>query len=248
MPFDFSFFALAYLAVLLIGVSKAGFGGAMGSLAVPLLSLVIPVPQAAAILLPILLLLDAIGLVVFRGKADRTNLMILLPSGLLGLLLGAIFFHSVSLHIIQAVIGIEAILFGFNRFFHAKTAVVPKPASVPLGVFFGSLSGFTSFISHAGGPPLLHFLLPQGLERTRMAATSVFFFSFINFAKIIPFFYLGLFDTQNLNTSLWLLPMIPVSYFIGMKCLKRLPQTPFFYVMSVALILTGVKLLADALL
>jgi uncharacterized membrane protein YfcA len=83
-----AFWLLAVAATLLVGMSKAGFGGAAGSLGVPLMALVVAPPFAAAVMLPILLALDAIGLVVFRGRADAANLRIILPGAMLGIALG----------------------------------------------------------------------------------------------------------------------------------------------------------------
>ena len=106
---DPAFVAVAVLAVLLIGISKSGFGGAMGSLSVPLLSLLVATPQAAAIMLPIMLVLDAIGLVVFRGQGDQANLRIIIPGGMVGIVLGALTFQLVDSRWIKAVIGVEAL-------------------------------------------------------------------------------------------------------------------------------------------
>lgn len=242
------FLATALFAVMLMGISKAGFGGTMGSLAVPLVSLTVSTPQAAAILLPVLLVIDALGLFVFRGKGDAANLRIILPGAVLGMGLGALFFHWVDVRWIKAIIGLEALLFGLDRLRQAKEIVTPRPPEVARGLFWSTVSGFTSFISHAGGPPLLQYLLPQGMERTRMVGTTVIFFSAVNFAKVVPYALLGLFDASNLATSALLLPAVPLGYWIGLRLLKSLPQTPFNVVLAVAMIFTGIKLLADALL
>ncbi|MBV5331121.1 sulfite exporter TauE/SafE family protein, partial [bacterium] len=107
---DPAFLGIAVLAVLLVGVSKSGFGGAMGSLAVPLMSLLIATPVAAAILLPIMLVMDMLGLLVFRGKGDMANLRIIIPGAMIGILLGTLTFRLVDAHLIKGVIGLEALL------------------------------------------------------------------------------------------------------------------------------------------
>jgi len=246
---DPAFIAVAVLAVLLIGLSKSGFGGAMGGLSVPLMSLLITTPQAAAIMLPIMLVLDALGLVVFRGKSDRANLRIIIPGGMIGIVLGALTFHFVDARWIKGVVGIEALLFGFDRLRQVSAAgdETGMPA-VAKGLFWSSISGFTSFISHAGGPPILQYLLPQGMDRVRMVGTTTIFFAVINFAKLLPYSVLGLLDMSNAAISLALLPVAPVGYWIGLKLLKRLPVEPFNLVVAIAMLLTGLKLLADALL
>ena len=112
----------------------------------------------------------------------------------------------------------------------------------------GSVSGFTSFISHAGGPPILQYLLPQGLDRVRMVGTTTIYFAVVNFAKLLPYAALGLLDTSNVATSLALLPAAPVGYWLGLKSLKHLRRAPFNLAIAVAMLLTGLKLLADACL
>jgi uncharacterized membrane protein YfcA len=241
------FLFTAITAVLLIGISKAGFGGMMGSLAVPLVSLSVSAPKAAAILLPVLLVMDSTGFLIFRGKGDALNLRIMLPGALVGLALGAVFFHWVDPLWIKAIIGLEALLFGLSRLRPAEKMGAPRAPEAGRGLFWGCVSGFTSFISHAGGPPILQYLLPQEMERVRMVATMTIFFSVVNFAKLIPYAILGLLDLSNLKTSALLLPAVPVGYWIGLKLLKTLSQTLFHRIIAVAMVLTGVKLLYDVI-
>lgn len=245
---DPAFLAVAVFAVLLAGLSKSGFGGAMGGLSVPLMSLLISTPQAAAIMLPILLVMDAAGLRVFRGQGDRANLRIIIPGAMLGLLLGTLTFHLVDARWIKGLIGMEALLFGIDRLRVVRASGKIRPPGIGRGVFWSSISGFTSFISHAGGPPILQYLLPQGMDRVRMVGTTVIYFSVVNFAKLVPYTALGLLDTSNLTTSLLLLPVAPVGYWLGLKALKGLPQAPFDLVIASAMLLTGLKLVADAVL
>jgi uncharacterized protein len=244
---DPAFLGISVLAVLLVGISKSGFGGAMGSLAVPLMSLFIATPLAAAILLPIMLSMDLLGLLVFRGKGDKANLRIIIPGAMIGLLLGTLIFHLVDAHVIKGLIGLEALLFGLDRLRQSRVLTDPRPPSLVRGLFWSSISGFTSFISHAGGPPILQYLLPQGMDRVRMVGTTVIYFSAVNFAKLVPFAFLGLLDVSNLTTSALLLPAVPVGYWIGLRLLKDLPRAPFNMAIAIAMLLTGLKLLADAL-
>lgn len=245
---DPAFLAVAVLAVLLTGLSKSGFGGALGGLSVPLMSLLITTPQAAAIMLPIMLALDAVGLLVFRGQSDRANLRIIIPGAMLGIVLGALTFHLVDARWVKGLIGIEALLFGIDRLRKVRVDGECRPPGLVKGLFWSGISGFTSFISHAGGPPILQYLLPQGMDRRRMVGTTVIYFSLVNFAKLLPYAVLGLLDNSNLRTSLLLLPVAPLGYWLGLKLLKALPQAPFNLAIAVAMLLTGLKLVADALL
>lgn len=239
------FYLAAIFAVVLTGVSKAGFGSATGGLAVPLMALTIAPPQAAAIMLPILLTMDAIGLVVFRGQFDRANLRIILPGALLGILLGALTFSLIEVRWIRGIIGLESILFALDRFRRARTVAVPQPPSAPKGWFWSTVSGFTSFVSHAGGPPIMQFLLPQGMDKVRLVGTTTVYFAVVNFVKLAPYGALGLLDMRNLATSAMLLPIVPVGYWLGLKLLHGLDQRTFNRVLTWLLLLTGCKLLWD---
>ena len=245
-----AFWLLAIAATVLVGMSKAGFGGAAGSLGVPLMALVVAPPFAAAVMLPILLAIDAIGLVVFRGRGDAANLRIILPGAMLGIALGWLTFGQVDARWIRLLIGIEALAFAVDRFRAARsttTAVLSAPALGP-GIFWSALSGFTSFVSHAGGPPIMQYLMPQNMDKMRRVATTVVFFSVENFSKLGPYAQLGLLDISNLGVSLLLAPAIPVGYFIGYRLLHAVDMRGFNLVTAWTLLAAGIKLVHDGLM
>jgi len=243
---DPHFYLAALVGVLITGISKSGFGG-IGGIAVPLMALTIPAPQAAAIMLPILLVMDAIGLVVFRNRFDRTNLRIMLPGAIIGITLGWLTFSSIDPRWIRGIIGLESILFAVDRFRKTGSATAPQPASVRKGWFWGTVAGFTSFVSHAGGPTIMQFLLPQGMDKMRLVGTTTIFFAVVNFVKLAPYAALNLLDLRNLATAGILLPVVPVGYWIGIKLLRGMDQRSFDRVLTWLLLLTGMKLLWDAL-
>ena len=244
-----AFWLLAIAATILVGMSKAGFGGAAGSLAVPLIALAVAPPFAAAVMLPILITIDVIGLVVFRGRGDLANLRIILPGAMLGIILGWLTFGYVDARWIRLLIGIEAILFAFDRFRAARSAPSAVP-SAPIfwpGLFWSALSGFTSFVSHAGGPPIMQYLMPQNMDKMRLVGTTVIYFSVVNFVKLGPYAQLGLLDMSNLSVSLLLAPAIPVGYFIGYRLLHAVDMRGFNLVTAWTLLAAGSKLVWDGL-
>ncbi len=244
-----AFWLLAIAATVLIGMSKAGFGGAAGSLGVPLMALVVAPPVAAAVMLPILLAIDAIGLVVFRGRGDPANLRIILPGAMIGIALGWLTFGHVDARWIRLLIGIEALLFAFDRFRAARshlTAVPSAPTLAP-GIIWSALSGFTSFVSHAGGPPIMQYLMPQNMDKMRLVGTTVIFFSVVNFSKLGPYAKLGLLDVSNLGVSLLLAPAIPLGYFAGYRLLHAVDMRGFNLVTAWTLLAAGAKLVYDGL-
>ncbi|MFP5407142.1 MAG: sulfite exporter TauE/SafE family protein, partial [Gammaproteobacteria bacterium] len=198
------FYCAAVPAVLLLGVSKSGFGAGFGSLAVPLLALAVAVPDAAAILMPVLLLMDVIGIAAFRRDFDAALLKFLLPFGLLGTLVGTFSFRLLEPRIVAGIVGVFTLLFLAQRVLWPPKRDDPPPARW-MGALLTTTSGFTSFIAHAGGPPVSAYLIPLKIEPLRFTATLAFFFFFINLSKWIPYAWLGLIDLRNMATSLVLL-------------------------------------------
>lgn len=245
---DPAFYAVAIPAVILTGISKAGLGGAVGSLSVPLMSLAIAPPQAVAVMLPILMAMDAMGLVAFRNRVDWRILKLALPGGLAGILVGWLLFGELDDRWIRALIGVEALVFGVHKLLEGQAAWTgpARPPRKGPALFWSALSGFTSFVSHAGGPPILQFLMPLKLHREIFVGTLAWFFAAINFAKIVPYAHLGLLDWTNLDTAIALAPVVPVGYLIGLRLLKRIPASLFVRVATIGLMATGVKLLYDA--
>ncbi len=238
------FYLAAIPAVLIVGISKGGLGGGLGILAVPIMALVIHPLQAAAIMLPILCVMDLVGLWGFRGRYDRANLKIILPAAILGIIIGALSFRYLSEHHIKLLIGVIALTFTINYWYKKwrKTPAKVRSADPLHGGFWGTLAGFTSFSVHAGGPPINIYLLPQKLDKTLFAGTTVIFFAVVNYFKLIPYAWLGLLQIDNLSTSLVLVALAPVGVYLGMYLHHRINEFWFYVVCYGLLFVTGVKL------
>jgi uncharacterized membrane protein YfcA len=240
------FYLVSVPAVLLLGVSKSGFGAGFGSLAVPMMALAISVPQAAAILMPVLLVMDVLGMAAFRKDFDRALLKFLLPFGVLGIVIGALLFKLLQAHTVAGIVGAFTLLFLAQRL-----VFPPRPDSPPpprwLGAILTTLSGFTSFIAHAGGPPITAYVIPLRLRPVQFTATMAFFFFVVNLSKWIPYGYLGLLDGRNMATSLVLLPLAPIGVWAGVRMARRISQVLFYRLLYLGMFLTGVKLLWDGL-
>jgi len=239
------FYLCAIPSVLLLGVSKSGFGMGIGSLAVPLMALTTSVPQAAAILMPVLLLVDLLGLAAFRKNIDVKFLRFLIPFGLLGTLLGALLFKSLDTHLVAGLVGGLTLLFLAQRLlFPPRADSAPPPRWV--GAVLTTVSGFTSFVAHSGGPPISAYVIPLRLSPLHFASTMAYFFFVINLSKWIPFAFLGLLDGRNMATSLVLLPLVPIGVFVGFAMAKRISPLLFNRLLYWGMGLTGTKLLWDA--
>jgi uncharacterized protein len=240
------FWAAAVPAVLLMGLAKSGFLMGFGALATPLMALAVPVPQAAAIMLPLLLVMDATGIRALWRERDRALLRHMLPAGLVGIGVGALLFGVLSVKTVSGVLGAITLLFLLHRAFY-KPPINAKPPGKAAGVLLSVAAGFTSFVAHAGSPPVAAYVLPMKLAPLRFAGTMAVFFGAINLAKWLPYAALGLLDTTNLATSAVLLPLGPLSVWLGIWATRRI-ESRWFYAMAYAgMAATGVKLLWDGL-
>jgi len=239
------FYLVSVPAVLLLGISKSGFGAGFGSLAVPMMALAVTVPQAAAILMPVLLLMDLLGIAALRKDFDRSLLKFMLPWGLLGTLIGTLLFKLLAANIVAGIVGVFTLLFLAQRLlFPPRADSAPPPRW--LGAVLVTAGGFTSFVAHAGGPPVSAYALPLKLRPIVFAATLSWFFFFINLSKWVPYAWLGLLDWRNLATSVVLLPLAPVGVWIGVRMARRIDPTLFYRLIYLGLLLTGLKLVWDA--
>ena len=243
---DPRFYLLAVPAVLILGISKGGFGGGLGSLAVPLVALVVSPLQAAAVLLPILCVMDVHGAWVYRGRWDMANLRILMPAALIGLAVGTLTFSYLDARAIRVIIGVVAVGFTVHHWLGGLVAArAPRGVDAARGTFWGAVSGFTSFIAHASGPPMSVYLLPQRMDKTRFLATTIIFVLFMNYVKLVPYTWLGQFSAENLKTSLLLLPLAPLGMWLGIWLHRIVPEALFYRICYLLLFLAGLKLLYD---
>lgn len=239
------FYAVAVPAVLLMGLSKSGFATGFGALAVPLMALTVPVPQAAAIMMPLLLAMDVATLRRLRHHPDRRLLKLLLPWGLVGSLLGWAVFGLLSAAWVAALTGALALAFVAWQLLWRPTGRRVAPDGV--GAACALASGFTSFVAHAGGPPVLAYLLPQKLPPLVFSATMAVLFAALNASKWVPYALLGLIDLPTMTTALVLLPLAPVGVWIGVRLTRHIAPTWFYRLAWAGMLLTGTKLLWDGL-
>jgi len=241
---DWQFYAAAVPAVLLMGISKSGFGSGFGALAVPLMALSITVPQAAAIFMPILFVMDVLGLAAFRRHFDLKLIRFLVPLGLIGTVIGTLLFRLLDAKLVAGIVGLFTLAFLAQRLAFPPRPDSPHPPRW-LGALLTVTSGFTSFISHAGGPPISAYVIPMRLPPLVFTATMAAFFFVINLSKWVPYAWLGLLDLRNLMTSLALLPLAPIGVFIGVKLAHRIQPQLFYRLLYAGMFLTACKLLWD---
>ena len=243
------FYLLAAPAVILLGLSKGGLAG-VGSLALPLMALVIDPVQAAAILLPILIAQDIVGVWSFRRHLDWYVLGWTLPGATLGILIGYLFAARVSAAGVMALVGAISIAFGAYRLWLGRRPTPTTGASSRgwLGALAGVASGFTSQIAHAGAPPFQLWVLPRRLPRDMLVGTWAVYFAALNWIKVPAFAALGQFSRTNLLTAAALLPLAIVSTFAGVWLVRRIDGERFYTIIYWLMILVGFILLGEAAL
>ena len=241
-----SYFVLAGLAALLVGLSKGGLP-TVGMLSVPILSLFMSPVKAVVMLLPIYIISDMVGLWLYRKNFSAINLKILVPAGVGGVLVGWLTASLVSDTAVKMMIGLMGVGFVLNAWRKRHTAQTPRPASWKKGLLWGSVSGFSSFISHAGGPPFQVYLLPQKLPKAVFAGTSTLFFAVINLAKLGPYHQLQPYGTTELTGASVLFQVALVGKLVGAYLTRKIADDWFFKWVQLGLLAISIKLIVDVI-
>ncbi|POF31071.1 sulfite exporter TauE/SafE family protein [Roseibium marinum] len=241
------FYAAAIPSVFLVGLSKGGFGGTFAMLGVPVMALVVSPLQAAGIMLPILIVMDVIALLAYKGRADWKSLTILFPAAVVGIGAGWAAAAYVNDSFVTLLVGVISIAFVADYVFVRRKETSAPGHNVPKGTFWGAVTGFTSFISHTGGPPFQMYMLPLRLAPLLFAGTAVIFFAAVNAIKLVPYFLLGQFDSTNLTTSVMLFPVALIATLAGVRLVRIVKAETFYGIIYVFMAVIGVKLTYDGI-
>jgi uncharacterized membrane protein YfcA len=236
------FYVFAVPAVIALGLSKGGFTG-IGMISTPLVALVLPPLQAAAILLPIILLQDVLSCWIYRRDWDPWNLKVMLPGAVIGVGCAWLLAAHVSDAVIRLVVGLIALGFAANAwwFRNVKPDDLPKPRAA-LGTACGGLAAFTSTLIQIGAPPYYVFVLPQRLPKMLYVGTTCWFFALVNVMKVAPYTWLGQFSTEGLSTSAVLFPLAIASNMVGVWLVRVTPEALFYRITHVLVFVIGVEL------
>ena len=236
------FYVLAIPAVIALGLSKGGFAG-VGQMATPMLALVMPPLEAAAIMLPIMIVQDANAVWVYRKDWSRRIVAIIIPGAIAGVAIAWLVAAHISDDAVRVFIG------GFTIAFVAYSVIgmlrVPREAQkpgVPAGVIWGAIAGFTSTICQAGGPPYQMYVLGLRLPKMTYVGTTAMVFAAMNWMKVVPYFALGQFSTTGLGTSLALLPLAIAANLLGFWLVRVTPQALFYKITLVIMLLISIEL------
>lgn len=245
LGFGLAFWLLAIVAVTINGISKSGFAGGIGVVSVPLMALVIDPAQAAAILLPLLIVMDYLSIKAWWGKQKNDLLKLLVPAAIAGIGAGYLLYDVLNAHLLKTMLGVVSLFFaGWGLF---KGANISSHAPSWVGRICGMIAGFTSFIAHAGGPPVNFYLIPKRLPREQFLATAVVFFTIINLVKLIPYAVLGQINVENLSVAAVLAPFAWLGVKLGLLIQNKLNDELFYRLILCMLLLIGTKLIWDGM-
>lgn len=246
--FDLPFWIIAVAAVFIVALSKSGLVGSLGMVAVPMLALVMPARDAAGMMLPLLLVMDVIAIWTYRKDADWRILKIMLPGAFIGTLVGWALWSIVSDAMVLLFVGVITLLFVLDSLLPLRRQLEGLPPSRPWGAFWGGFAGFTSFVSHTGGPPFQIYVLPRRLPPVLYSGTTAFFFATVNAAKLIPYFFLGQLSVSNLTIGLILTPVAISGILLGVFLVRRISVKLFYQLAYWLVFLLALKLIYDGVL
>ncbi len=238
-------YLFAAIGVFFFGIAKGGFAGPISMLAIPLMSLVMSPLKAAGILLPILVLMDIIAIFIFWKKWDVKILKIIIPASIVGIIFGTFTFQYTTENQIRLIVGIITILFVIISVVQ-KNNLLLRPTKIK-GYFWAGTSGYTSFLIHAGAPPMNFYMLPLKLDKITYIGTATYAYFIINLVKLIPYYYLNLLGPTNLRISFYLIPIAIISVGIGYYLQKIISEKIFFNIIYILLFVSGLKLIYDAI-
>ena len=245
MEINLLFFLTVVPAIILFGVAKSGLGGSVSLISIPLMTFVMPLNQALAILLPILIFSDFISAYKFRKQFDFNTLKLMVPFAAIGAIIGASTFSYFSESYLKFILGVMGFVFAVHYFFLKKDANKPVAANYFKGAICSAVAGFTSFCAHSGGTPTSIYLLPLRLKKEIYVGTRIIFFTCINIVKLPFYLYLSMVNTSSFTQSLILLPLSVFGIFVGYKLLKIIEESLFYNAIYILILVASTKLIID---
>jgi uncharacterized protein len=247
LPTDPLFYIVVTLAVILVGLAKGGLSG-LGATTMPMVALVMDPIKGAAMILPILIVQDVVGIWAYRKTWHRRTITIMVAGAAVGITAGWALAAFVSVQAVKGMIGVIAIAFGLNRLLSDRGIGISIKRPLPdwVGTLWGAIAGFTSQIAHAGGPPFQVWALTRNFERDVFVGTSCIFFGIINWMKVPAYLALGQFTQETLSLSALFLPIAILSTFAGVWIVRRMNAASFFTFIYMLMIGVGVELMRQA--
>jgi len=242
MEINLLFFLCVVPAIIVFGIAKSGLGGSIALIAIPLMTVVMPLNQALAIILPILILSDFTAVYKFRKEFDFGTLKLLIPFAATGIFVGSMTFSYFSEDMLKFIVGLMGFLFSAHYFLFKKNKLTPAKKSFLKGSVCSTIAGFTSFCVHAGGTPTSIYLLPLRMKKEIYIGTRVVFFTFVNLIKFPFYINLSMITLESFIQSMILLPLSVVGILIGYQILKYVEESLFYNIIYALILITSSRL------
>jgi uncharacterized membrane protein YfcA len=243
METNLLFFLCVVPAIIIFGIAKSGLGGSIALIAVPLMTVVMPLNQALAIILPILILSDFTAVYKFRKEFDFGTLRLLVPFAAVGIFVGSITFSYFSEDMLKFIVGLMGFLFSTHYFLFKKNELTPNKKSFLKGSICSVVAGFTSFCVHAGGTPTSIYLLPLRMKKEIYIGTRVIFFTFVNLIKFPFYINLSMITLESFKHSMMLFPLSVIGILIGYQILKYVEESLFYNIIYALILVTSSRLI-----
>jgi uncharacterized membrane protein YfcA len=240
------FWFMAVFAAFFVGLGKGGVP-VITAMAVPFMSLVMSPILAAGLLLPVFIVADMFGLYAYRRTFNARVLKIMIVAMPIGVFVGWLTSSFVSEAVVTILIGLIGASFALNMILRKPVTGDPVEAQVKPGLFWGAVSGFTSFVSHSGATPYQVYTLPLRMDKLTFTGTVTVAFAYINLVKLIPYYALGQLSFENLQAALFLMLPAVVGVFVGVRLIKIVPEKLFFKIIIWALLILSIKLIWDGI-
>ena len=240
---DTEFVLFASLSAFIIGMSRGGFAGGIAFAGVLIMAQILPPTVAAAFILPILCFVDPFGNFVYRKYISWPNAKLLIPSGLVGIVIGAFAIYLVDENMVRIFISLLTIYLVLDRIQSVlRGRTEPHIYPKPIGFLLGIIAGISTFIIHAGHPPVSAYLLPQRLPRMIFLGTFAIMFTIFNYVKLMPYSWLGLLDWSLLGVSAVFFPVAILGFFFGRFFAIRISDKLFYQIMYVSVFIMGMRI------
>lgn len=242
--YAWSAWGLIAFSTYLTGVSKGGFAGGFGTLSVPLMALAIGPVEAAGLLLPLLLVMDVFTVKAWWGHHDAAEVRRLIPGLAVGVLLGTLLIGSLNEDGVRFLLGVLSLVFAVYMLLRPTVSrAISAWWSLPAGIG----CGFTSFLAHAGAPPVNLYLIPRRLSKEAFIATVAIVFATVNLMKFGPYLWLGEITLTSAWASLLLVPLAWFGVRSGLWLQHRVNEVLFYQLVTAAMAVVGVQLMIKAL-
>lgn len=242
-----TFWFIGALAAFFVGLGKGGVP-VITAMAVPMMSLVMSPVLAAGLLLPVYIVADMFGLYNYRRNFNPRVLKIMMAAMPIGVFIGWATSSQVPESAVTMIIGLIGASFALTMILRKPIEATPKEAKVGPGLFWGTITGFTSFVSHSGATPYQVYTLPLGMDKITFAGTVTVAFAYINIVKLIPYYLLDQLSVTNLRTTLVLFIPAVIGVFAGVRLVRVMPEKLFFRIIIWALLVLSLKLIWDGTL